>query len=210
MKAIVPFKHIEIGDSVYEHPDAGGSDDNYKGTILWKGSMKEFRKEYGEPDYLDMIDQLPEEYNWVLVKTSDDSILFNYDEDPSGVVCFEQQLDGLNNIRAFSELAKEQVGDGKLPNKFFVSFGNSKYEKKDDEIVETELGAISIVAFMTSDYETAKAMVDMVMEGIEQIPHEEQPITYISIEDRQTGLVYEKMLVKKPSYYYEIIEDYHK
>ena len=92
MKTFKKFNDIVIDEDIaFEHPDAGGEWDNEEGLVIWKGNTKQLKKspfktlmESQDPELY------PEHYHWVVVETKDpDCILFNYDCDPCGVVCFK-------------------------------------------------------------------------------------------------------------------------
>lgn len=91
-KSIKEYADVQIGDIAFENPDAGGEWDNEEGSILWKGTKKELDESQYASTSTDW-DLLEEEfddcYDLVVVNTSWGPTLFNYNNDPSGVVVFK-------------------------------------------------------------------------------------------------------------------------
>jgi hypothetical protein len=108
------------------------------------------------------------------------------------------------------KLAREIVGDGKTPNKFFVSVSNqilavvdpgegNEYISKEGPDVECKR-AMSPVVF--DSFEKAKELADEVELDASG------DVTSVMIEDRLTGVVYERTLEKHVKVVYdEYVED---
>lgn len=92
-KQIKSFQEIKLGDTVFENPEAGGVWDREMGHIIWIGNSQDLINS----DYVSWLEQDEEDeeeeigdYNWVVVQTDmHGQILFNYNCDPCGVVCFK-------------------------------------------------------------------------------------------------------------------------
>lgn len=93
MKSIKPFSDVKTGNVAYEHPFAGGEWDNQEGPILWKGNIDDVLNSEWK-NYFSDWDMTPEEatdIDFVVVETNVwGPVLFNYNLDPCGVVCFEE------------------------------------------------------------------------------------------------------------------------
>lgn len=92
LRMIKPFSEVEVGkDTAFQSPWAGNEWDDEYGEILWKGKLEDLPK--SEYSYLldDWEDEeiITNDYNLVIADIEMyGATLFNYDEDPSGVVCF--------------------------------------------------------------------------------------------------------------------------
>jgi len=94
MKNIKPYNQIKVGDIAMEHPDAGGCWTNKIGKIVWKGTGDELLKSKWKDKVINWGEEAEfiYDYDLVIVKTEsvfEDYTLFNYDNDPCGVVVFE-------------------------------------------------------------------------------------------------------------------------
>jgi len=92
IRPIKPYADVKVGDSVYNNPCPSEVGD-YEGKVVWKGTVDELMtSQYhwtldddwgdGEIDPVEMA----RDYDLVLVSTEDGLILFNYNNDPCGVV----------------------------------------------------------------------------------------------------------------------------
>jgi hypothetical protein len=88
---VLPFEDIAIGMEAF-HCSSDEHDES-EGIILWKGKWSEWIKEFPdrqneweEPEQMS-IEEMDENYDLVLVETNEGDILFNYNNDPSGVYC---------------------------------------------------------------------------------------------------------------------------
>lgn len=104
------YKDIKIGDEVYWNDIDDGPipnkellpEDMYAGKIVWIGTFEELmispHKNMFDPEewgYDDGNEQIPtmmeEDWDLVIIEDEDwDLILCNYDNDPSGVICLEE------------------------------------------------------------------------------------------------------------------------
>lgn len=106
-KLIKDFSKIMIGDIAYENPDAGGEWDKKIGKIVWKGTFKDALRSNYRSSAKEILDQysadediqaLNDDYEWVIVKENSiygkftDYVMYNYNGDPSGVVCFDNNM----------------------------------------------------------------------------------------------------------------------
>jgi len=104
-KPIKDYQDVKVGDVAFENPNAGGEWNNEQGKIIWKGTYDELLKS----KYKDLLedwevndeDDGPQNYDLVIIDIpSYGPTLFNYNNDPSGVVVFfdedEPDLEDLN------------------------------------------------------------------------------------------------------------------
>jgi len=95
MKPIKPYAQVKVGDMAFENPDAGGEWDNETGKVPWKGTMDELNKSpYAHllKDWNSEDDVVVEEYDLIVIQTTGwdgGPTLFNYNNDPCGVVVFD-------------------------------------------------------------------------------------------------------------------------
>jgi len=112
-KKIKKYKDVEVGDIAFENPDAGGQWNKREGVVRWKGTAKELIKSkyknlFRDWDIEDDIEfeEFAADYDLVVVDTDDwGKILFNYNNDPSGVVVFEEDLKKMKTL--LSEISGE-------------------------------------------------------------------------------------------------------
>lgn len=87
MKTIKPFNEVQVGDMAYNAENVNEKE----GVVKFKGTTAEIKaSRYAvllevEPDSDEFEEYYPEDYNWVVIG----GVVFNYDCDPCGVVCFE-------------------------------------------------------------------------------------------------------------------------
>jgi len=90
-KKIKKYKKVKVGDTAFENPDGGGS--NEIGKIVWKGSFKELKKSEYESfiqEWEDNSGDSPEGYDLVVVDVPrHGEVLMNYNNDPSGAVVYK-------------------------------------------------------------------------------------------------------------------------
>jgi hypothetical protein len=95
-----------------------------------------------------------------------------------------------------NDLAREIVGDGKKPNKYFLTIGYGYYKPKDsEELIQVE-NSIEAVTILLPNKEAAMAA----FEAIEMIPNSKvtgETIGQVMIEDRLRGTVIEKILTQR-------------
>jgi len=103
------------------------------------------------------------------------------------------------------DISTKQIGDGKLPNKYWVSISEDYYYYKNDEEggVWTWLGDLGLfkpkgkTVALFDTYKEAR-------EFVEDIPfdygHEEIHVNSIFIEDRLSGQVFEKVKAFSPEH----------
>lgn len=93
-RPILPYSKIKIGDIAFENPSLGGGWDNELGPIMWKGGAKELLKSKYKNTAADWFsdedtEEIDSDYDLVVVdEIGYGPVLFNYNNDPSGVVCF--------------------------------------------------------------------------------------------------------------------------
>lgn len=96
MKQIKKYAEIKVGEIAFESPDAGGEWNNEEGEILWKGTLEELKESEYRTLLEDWATEMEEndiaEYDLVVVYSDYGAVLYNYDNDPCGVVVFELQL----------------------------------------------------------------------------------------------------------------------
>lgn len=98
IKLIKNFNEVIAGDEAYTSPDAGGEDNvEYLGDVLFvANNIQELREsKYSEQaetwvNELDMSDEDFDEYDLIIVNLYGWPTLFNYNNDPCGVVVFKQ------------------------------------------------------------------------------------------------------------------------
>ena len=94
-KTIKPYEEVNVGDMAYENPDAGGEWDNPLGKVLWKGTYENLlnsKYKNTATDWEDLEDLKESEYDLIVINTDGfdgGPTLFNYNNDPSGCVVFE-------------------------------------------------------------------------------------------------------------------------
>lgn len=93
-KSIKEYADVQVGDVAYENPDAGGMWNNEEGIILWKGTKKDLDKSqyaHTASDWEEVLEEEEEfnDYDLVVVEGPYGPTLFNYNNDPSGVVVFK-------------------------------------------------------------------------------------------------------------------------
>ena len=91
---ILSFRDVLVGSMAYDSPDKSGNWTYPRGKVTWKGStIALLKSEYRylafnmEEECGVSIEDL-DDYNWVII----DSTLYNYNCDPSGIVCYSQSL----------------------------------------------------------------------------------------------------------------------
>ncbi len=92
MKTIKPFSDIKIGNIAFKNPTTGGEWNTPGGPVVWKGNIDQLFNSIWKNHFSDW-DMSPKEavnIDFVVIDTDDwGHVLFNYDYDPCGVVCFE-------------------------------------------------------------------------------------------------------------------------
>lgn len=87
------------------------------------------------------------------------------------------------------ELAKKQVGDGKEPNKFFLTLTNEVFEKENDEWVPKTLDGKPIKSVTLLFYSKQEAM-NFIHEKIDVMDDDPETVKNLYLEDRLNGEVY--------------------
>lgn len=102
--------------------------------------------------------------------------------------------------------AREQVGDGKEPNRFFVTLCNEgQFECGDDDLDFGSNG--NTIAITTKVYETLEEAMAYVNDiSLVEDEKEESSVRYVMVEDRLTGTVFERFVQKKMVPNYTVIE----
>ena len=102
MKKIKPYNQVSIGDQAFENPVAGGEWNNKIGNIIWKGTYNELiysKYTHLSNDWADMGPVEFDEYDLIIVAyPGQGNILFNYNNDPSGLVVFETEKETNNKM----------------------------------------------------------------------------------------------------------------
>jgi hypothetical protein len=91
--------------------------------------------------------------------------------------------------KAMKEDYKNLIGDGKLPNKYWVFHYDEKFIRKDDEMVSTN-----------DTEETKDSLLGEFRTYIDAIicVNEKAYLSHVVIEDRLTGVVFEQMVIVCP------------
>lgn len=99
MKEILPYSEVQVGHIAYENPSAGGKWDNKEGEIVWKGTVDELLtsryksliNDWDTDGFDEDAISLARMYDLVVVASTEyGHALFNYNNDPCGVVVFKQ------------------------------------------------------------------------------------------------------------------------
>jgi len=106
--------------------------------------------------------------------------------------------------QTLNEQAINEVGDGQLPNKFFVSVSNAvAYKNADGEMDFKPINGTKYRSAMIEVFLSEKAAKDAA-EAINLDPDHE--ICSVTVEDRMTGQVYDRHIVEKVEVTYETEE----
>ena len=99
----------------------------------------------------------------------------------------------MKNKLTVSELATKIVGDGKKPNKWFITLGYGWYFPKDSEdMVQVENSMESITMLFTVKSQAEEMFNSFKIHGIDKVTGE--TIGQVTLEDRLNGVVKEKNL----------------
>lgn len=104
-----------------------------------------------------------------------------------------------NNIvrSTTEELARKFVGDGKRPNKFFVTIGYGSYQPHDKEEIIQVSQALHPVTILVESEEQARHLFDAIQLKYDATEITSRTISEVLIEDRITGTVKQKYFVEK-------------
>ena len=83
------YEEIQTGNKAFN----ACYQDDYEGEVLWKGTYAELKKSiYADTamDWEGFEDETDfDDYDLVVIDTDWGPVLFNYDNDPCGVICFK-------------------------------------------------------------------------------------------------------------------------
>jgi len=91
------------------------------------------------------------------------------------------------------ELATKIVGDGKKPNKYFVTIGYGWYfPNESEEMIQVKDSLDSVTVMLTNKEDAIKLYNSIIIRTISPVTKE--TIGQVMIEDRLTGVIKEKCL----------------
>jgi hypothetical protein len=105
-----------------------------------------------------------------------------------------------------AELATKIVGDGKKPNKYFVSIGYGYYRPKqvtpgeDEECKQAPNALDSVIMGPFTSRAAAEAVYQSIKIDTDVPEVTGQTLSYVCMEDRLTGTVKDKTLAQRRSY----------
>jgi len=108
----------------------------------------------------------------------------------------QESLESINEGNLYNEEARKMVGDGKKPNKFFVTLGYGHiYDvvAEDSYVVADTVQKNSETIAMVDSFDEALAIADKYDLDLEE---QDDMLTQIMIEDRSVGTVYERVVEK--------------
>lgn len=141
---IKPYDKVKVGDAAFEHPDAGGQQNEKIGKIIWKGTYKELLKSKYKGTAMDWdVDDVADldEYDLVVVDLYGNQggpTLFNYDNDPSGTVTFESvKVNESKKFKDFIDVARAaEIAYGDNDMEITPTKNGFTYIDVDDEKIE--------------------------------------------------------------------------
>lgn len=99
---------------------------------------------------------------------------------------------------SIKELAKNLVGDGKSPNKYFVTIAYGWYRPKGEEEMKqvgNSLDSVTVLFTSRPDAEQFFENIPMCAASIDEVTKE--TIGQIILEDRKTGVLMEKCIYQR-------------
>jgi hypothetical protein len=103
-------------------------------------------------------------------------------------------------IKTVKKLASELVGDGKSPNKYFVTIGYGWYMTEGEESEGEQMkDSLDCATIFLEDEESANVVFDAIPINKDVTKVTKYTIGQVTIEDRKTGTIREKYLFKSKS-----------